>query len=108
MKHRFHHSAFVWLDQATHLAVIVGSLVATFLLRFDFHVPGRFTRVLQIALCIAAAVKLPVFDWAGFHRCVRRFASVSDLYGLALGNLAASICCVAISLIWFGNAVPVS
>jgi len=96
----------VWLDQVIHLAIIALSVAAAFLLRFDFSIPSGALAVLGRAVGIAALVKLPVFGAAGFHRSVRRFASVPDLYSLLAGNLAASALCAIASLAWIGAPMP--
>ena len=105
---RNHLRVGAWLDQACHLAVIGLSVEAAFLLRFDFSIPSGTISVLTKAICLALLLKLPVFNLAGFHRALRRFASVSDLYGLLLGNLAGSFLFLIASLAWIGPAMPKS
>ena len=51
---------------------------------------------------IAILVKLPVFDWSGFYRSLRRFVSIPDLYLVFLGNLAGSVLFAALSMFWIG------
>ena len=106
MKNRFRVDA--WFDLICHLAVIGLSVQAAFLLRFDFSISSETAYILTRAIWLALLVKLPVFNLAGFHRTVRRFASVSDLRSMLLGNLAASALFVIASLVWIGPAMPAS
>src|SRR5439155_3060019 len=62
--------------------------------------------ILREAIWIALLVKLPVFDVAGFHRGLRQFASIPDLYRVLVGNLAASVLFMIASLTWIGPAMP--
>ena len=95
-----------WLDHAAHFAAVILSMTAAFLLRFDFSMPQGTASVLGEAIWIALLVKLPVFDVAGFHRGLRQFASIPDLYRVLVGNLAASTLFVIASFTWIGPAMP--
>ena len=103
-----HLRAGVWLDQICHLTVIVLAVTTAFLLRFDFSLPSRVMPVFRDAIWIAMSVKLPVFYLFGFHRAVRRFASIPDLRGLLVGNLIASTLFAIVSMAWIGLAMPLS
>jgi len=92
-----------WLDHAAHFAAVILSMTAAFLLRFDFSMPQGTASVLGEAIWIALLVKLPVFDVAGFHRGLRQFASIPDLYRVLVGNLAASTLFVIASFTWMGR-----
>ena len=81
-------------------------LLAAFLLRFDFSIPASLATVLKQALLIAILVKLPIFDWAGFYRGLRRFVSMPDLYRVFLGNVVGSVLFAAMSMAWIGPAMP--
>jgi FlaA1/EpsC-like NDP-sugar epimerase len=96
----------VWLERACHLAVVALSVTAAFLLRFDLSLPADVIPILKEALLIAILVKLPVFDWSGFYRSLRRFVSIPDLYLVFLGNLAGSVLFAALSMFWIGPAMP--
>jgi FlaA1/EpsC-like NDP-sugar epimerase len=96
----------VWLERACHLAVVALSVTAAFLLRFDCSLPADVIPILKEALLIAILVKLPVFDWSGFYRSLRRFVSIPDLYLVFLGNLAGSVLFAALSMFWIGPAMP--
>jgi FlaA1/EpsC-like NDP-sugar epimerase len=95
-----------YLDQAGLLAVVCLSLVAAFLLRFDFSIPFGTHFVLVESIWIAVLVKLPAFNLVGFPRGLRQFASVPDLYRVFLCNLAASALFVVASRVWIGPAMP--
>jgi FlaA1/EpsC-like NDP-sugar epimerase len=102
-----HHSHIdVWLERVCYLAAIGLSVAAAFLLRFDFSVPANLATVAGQALLIAILVKLPIFDWIGFHRGLPRFVSIPDLNRVFLGNLAGSVLFGAVLVIWIGPAMP--
>jgi FlaA1/EpsC-like NDP-sugar epimerase len=98
----------VWLERGCHLAAIWLSVTAAFQLRFDFVIPSKASSVWKESLLVAALAKLPVFEWAGFYRGLRRFASTPDLYTVFIGNVAGSALFVAASVLWFAPAMPYS
>jgi FlaA1/EpsC-like NDP-sugar epimerase len=101
-----HRNIDVWLERACHLTVAGLSVTAAFLLRFDFVIPASVIPILKQALLIAILVKLPIFDWVGFYRSLRRFVSIPDLYLVFLGNVAGSVLFAAMSMFWIGPAMP--
>jgi FlaA1/EpsC-like NDP-sugar epimerase len=96
----------VWFERACHLTAVGLSVTAAFLLRFDFSLPSSLAPVLKQAGLIAILMKLPIFDWMGFYRGLRRFVSIPDLYLVFLGNLAGSVLFAAVSMFWIGPAMP--
>ena len=96
----------LWFERACHLAAVGLSVMAAFLLRFEFSIPSSLAPVLKQALLIAILVKLPVFDWMGFYRGLRRFVSIPDLYLVFLGNVAGSVLFAAVSMFWIGPPMP--
>ncbi len=96
----------VWFERACHLTAVALSVTAAFLLRFDFSLSADVIPILKEALLIAILVKLPVFEWSGFYRSLRRFVSIPDLYLVFLGNLAGSVLFAALSMFWIGPAMP--
>jgi FlaA1/EpsC-like NDP-sugar epimerase len=96
----------VWLERMCHLAAVGLSVTAAFLLRFDFSIPASLTAVFKQALLIAILVKLPVFDWAGFYRGLRRFVSIPDLYLIFIGNVVGSVLFAAAAMFWIGAEMP--
>ncbi len=101
-----HRNIDVWLERACHLTAVALSVTAAFLLRFDFTIPAGVLPILKQALLIAILVKLPIFDWVGFYRSLRRFASIPDLYLVFLGNVAGSVLFAAVTMFWIGPAMP--
>ena len=95
-----------WVDQIFYLAVIVGTVAAAFLLRFDFSLPREVVPVFREAVFVAVLAKLVIFDVAGLHRSVRQFASIPDLGQLLLANLAASAIFALATLVWIGPSMP--
>jgi FlaA1/EpsC-like NDP-sugar epimerase len=95
-----------WLERACHLAVVGLSVAAAFLLRFDFSIPAGLGATLRQALIIAILVKLPLFEYVGLYRGVRRFVSIPDLYLVFLGNLGGSLLFATVSMVWIGPAMP--
>jgi FlaA1/EpsC-like NDP-sugar epimerase len=101
-----HRNSDVWLERASHLTVVGLSVTAAFLLRFDFTIPTGVTPILKQSLLIAILVKLPIFDWVGFYRSLRRFVSIPDLYLVFLGNVGGSVLFAAMSMFWIGPEMP--
>jgi FlaA1/EpsC-like NDP-sugar epimerase len=101
-----HRNIDVWLERACHLTAVGLSVTAAFLLRFDFAIPAGVMPILKQALLIAILVKLPIFDWVGFYRSLRRFVSIPDLYLVFLGNVAGSVLFAAVTMFWIGPAMP--
>jgi hypothetical protein len=101
-----HRNSDVWLERACHLTVVGLVVTAAFLLRFDFSLPATVIPILKQAVLIAILLKLPIFDWVGFYRGLRRFVSIPDLCLVFLGNLAGSVLFAAVSMFWIGPALP--
>jgi FlaA1/EpsC-like NDP-sugar epimerase len=101
-----HRNIDVWLERACHLMAVGLSVTAAFLLRFEFAIPAGVMPILKQALLIAILVKLPIFDWVGFYRSLRRFVSIPDLYLVFLGNVAGSVLFAAVTMFWIGPAMP--
>ena len=96
----------IWLERVCQLAAVGLSVAAAFLLRFDFSIPAGLAPTLRQAVLIAILVKLPIFDWVGFYRGLRRFASIPDLYTVFLGNLAGSVIFATVSIVLIEPAMP--
>ena len=78
------------LKWATQFVIFATCGLAAFLLRSDFSLPQAYLRYLAYALPVWVAVKLMVFRFVTFDRGLWRYLSVTDLFWLAVGNLAAS------------------
>jgi FlaA1/EpsC-like NDP-sugar epimerase len=96
----------VWLERTCQLAAVGLSLIAAFLLRFDFTIPASLTAVLKQALLLSILVKLPIFDWAGFYRGLRRFLSIPDLWPVFIGNVAGSVLFAVAAMFCIGPEMP--
>jgi FlaA1/EpsC-like NDP-sugar epimerase len=101
-----HRNNDIWIERACHLAAVGLSVTAAFALRFDLSIPASVIPTLKQALLIAILAKLPIFDWVGFYRTLRRFVSIPDLYLVFLGNAAGSVLFAAVSMFWIGPAMP--
>jgi len=87
-----HGNIDVWLERVCQLMVVGLSISAAFLLRFDFSIPPSVGPILRQAVLIAILAKLPIFDWFGLYRSLRRFVSIPDLYLVFVGNVQAPCC----------------
>jgi FlaA1/EpsC-like NDP-sugar epimerase len=96
----------IWLERACQLAAVGIALMTSFLLRYDFAVPARLMPVVKQALLIAILVKLPIFEWAGFYRSLRRFVSIPDLYLVFIGNFTASMLFAIPAILWIRPEIP--
>jgi FlaA1/EpsC-like NDP-sugar epimerase len=96
----------IWIERACHSAAVGLSVTAAFLLRFDFSVPADTSAILKQSVLIAILLKLPIFDWAGFYRGLREFASTPDLYRLFLANVAGSVLFAAVTRLRIGPEMP--
>jgi FlaA1/EpsC-like NDP-sugar epimerase len=101
-----HPNFDIWLERGSHLVAVALSVVAAFLLRFDFAAPPGIIHVMKQALLIAVLVKLPIFDLIGFYRTLRRFVSIPDLYLVFVGNVVGSVLFVVVSVFWIGPSMP--
>ena len=88
------------------LTTIVVSLVAAFLLRFEFKVPVTERTLLFQGLGIALTSKLLVFRALGLERRSWRFASLSDLAGITRANVIGSVVFTMLTGVLVGRAFP--
>lgn len=89
----------------THLLVALVCLVISFLLRFDFSVPPTEWVTLRGAIPVALAIKMSIFYLVGLLRGYWRYASITDLWQVLLGNIAASAMAASV-LLWMLPAFP--
>jgi FlaA1/EpsC-like NDP-sugar epimerase len=97
-----------YLIGGCHAALIAAAVFIAFNLRFDFSVPGDSVTLLHLSVVIALLVKMPVFWLIRLDRGWWRYASVSDLVSVALGNVAASIVLTGVLFATFGLDYPKS
>jgi FlaA1/EpsC-like NDP-sugar epimerase len=100
------HHIDVWVERCCQLAAVVLSVVFAFLFRFDFSIPSALVPSLKLATLMAVLIKLPIFDWTGFYRGLRRFVSMPDLHLVFLGNALGSVMFSAAALLWIGPEMP--
>ena len=94
------------VDRLLHIAIVAGSLVIAFLLRFDFSLSRSDVHGLTAGLLIAIVVKPVVFQFFGFHKGWRKYFETGDLLRIAAGNAAASIVVAAAVYVIVGRAFP--
>ncbi len=92
---RFHRP----LLALTQLAICIVSVMAAFVLRFDAAVPAAFRAHLRFALLAWPVTKLLVFWAGGLGRGWWRYVSLPDLIRLTVGNFAASVLVLAVTLL---------
>lgn len=78
------------LASACHVAIVAGSLITSFLLRFDFSVPDQQLPLLYQGLMLALPVKLLIFHLARLHRGWWQYVGISDIFRVLKANVAAS------------------
>jgi FlaA1/EpsC-like NDP-sugar epimerase len=88
------------------LAASALSLVAAFLLRFEFAIPASAYRFLQLGLCIFVPVRCLVFCGFRLHRITWRLVSLVDVTTIAIANLAASLLASAATIALLGPSFP--
>lgn len=87
-----------------HVAAVAASMVAAFLLRFDFSIPAPDRPLAAWAVATALLVKLPVFARAGLFGGSFRFASIRDLSRILAANIIASGLFAAVVVLWLAAA----
>ena len=79
------------LASACHVAIVAGSLITSFLLRFDFSVSDKQLPLLYQGLVLALPVKLLIFHLARLHRGWWQYVGISDVFRVLRANVAASV-----------------
>ena len=87
-------------------SVIALSLMASFLVRFDFVFPHGEMRHLLFGLLIVLAVKMVVFYVVGIEHGWWRFSGLSDLVKLLIANAGGSIVFTAFTVALVGSEFP--
>ena len=99
-----------WLLGFLRLQMLVAasalSLVAAFLLRFEFAIPASEIKFLELGLCIFVPVRCLVFCGFRLHRITWRLVSLVDVIRIAFANLAASILASTATIVLLGPAFP--
>jgi len=89
---------------AFHCSAVALSLVAAFLLRFDFSIPEDAQTLVFGALGIGLLLKVPVFSRARLHSGSWRFAGIRDLGRVFIANAIASTGFTVVALLLLGPA----
>lgn len=71
--------------------LVAVAFIASFLLRFDFKIPGEFIPLFKQGLIVALLVKPVVFIASGLYRSLWRYASLQDGVEIAKVVTASSI-----------------
>lgn len=67
---------------AVHIALWTLAFGSAFLLRFEFHIPGAYLRVVPIWLGMLIGIRVVVHWWFGLFHGLWRYSSSRDLIGL--------------------------
>lgn len=103
---RNYRSTGFWAQRAYQVAAVGLSMIGAFLLRFDLSLPRGIGPLVVQAVLISILVKLPLFEWVGFYRGVREFASLPDLHLVVVGNVGGSSVFVVVSMLFMGPRMP--
>jgi FlaA1/EpsC-like NDP-sugar epimerase len=95
-----------WLILGCHLVVVVTSILAAFLLRFDFAIPDERLQPLYGGLAVAVVVKSIVFVAGGLDRGWWRYVSMADLLNVLSVNICASAAFTVAAYFIVGPAFP--
>jgi len=74
----------------TYAVLYALCFVVAFLLRFDFRLPEIYQRVIVVGLPVLLAVKLGICLATGEWRRTFRYTTVTDLFNLVSGSIAAA------------------
>jgi FlaA1/EpsC-like NDP-sugar epimerase len=84
------------------------SLVAAFLLRFEFEIPAPEFRLLLLGLCIFVPARCLVFWGFRLHLITWRLVSLFDVIRIAFANLTASALASTATIVLLGPSFPKS
>ncbi len=82
------------------------SLAGAFLLRFDFAIPAKELPNLWYGLLLAIPAKIAVYYLGHFHRSLRLYAKIPDIFRLLARNIMASALFAALTITFVGRAFP--
>jgi FlaA1/EpsC-like NDP-sugar epimerase len=94
------------LIMACHLMTVVGSLVVSFWIRFEFSAMVLESEMLIQSLMLVVPIKMVVFLVGGLQRGWWQYAGLSDLVRIYLVNVAASGISAVTLLAWFWPNFP--
>jgi FlaA1/EpsC-like NDP-sugar epimerase len=82
------------------------SLAAAFALRFDFAIPPNVLPLLWKAFPLTIVAKVAVYYLGHFHRSLRVYAKIHDIFRLLARNLLASALFAVLALAVIGREFP--
>lgn len=95
-----HNAAPSWLIRiavmAQYALLFALSGAASFLLRFEFHIPDYYVQHMILGTCVWVVVKLVLFRFGRLDRGQWRNASLPDMRAIVLYSIAGSIIAVPI------------
>ena len=80
-----------WFIAAIQIAIIIGSLVLAFILRFDMRVPEFYWQVIYALVPALLVIKLGIFWRMGLFTGWWRYVSMADLITIFKANVFASL-----------------
>jgi FlaA1/EpsC-like NDP-sugar epimerase len=89
---------YVWSIRTIQFLLFVVSVVAAFLLRFEFSIPGALKPALWTTLYVGVAAKVVTFHAFGLGRGLWRYFATRDLIRVAATNIVASALASAVLL----------
>ncbi len=92
----------------SHSILAVLAMMAAFLLRYDFALPGMHNSRFWQTLLLAVLVKTVIFRYVGLYRTWWRAVGIFDLLHLFLTNLVATALLTAASLLLIRPMLPSS
>ena len=98
-----HRSSFMQLWKT---GVIIVSLWAAYMLRFDFAIPATETRHIGSALVIALMAKMLVFYLLGLDRGLWRFTGATDVPRIFVANILGSTLFTIATAVLVGRNFP--
>ena len=98
-----HRAPFILLGEC---GIIACSLIAAYLLRFDYAIPKTEIGVLQKAIWFALAAKLIAFRLRHLDRGWSRFVGMKDLSDILRANLLGSVFFAGITFAVIGTRFP--
>jgi len=94
------------LGAASHILIVGLSLAIAFELRFEFAIPSKELPLLWGGLLLVIPAKTLVFYLGGFHRSMRTYAEIPDLFRLLSSNILGSSLFAMAVWPWMGKDFP--
>ena len=85
-----------YLVLCADIIIIIASLYLSYLVKFDFRIPGYMIYGLYLCLPLFLGVKLPVFYFSDLYRGMWRYTSIPDLINTVKASSFATLIITAI------------